>query len=98
MRYARVDDGTVAEIITPALGYRLEEMFAAELVASCHPVSSDVAPGWIMTAPGKFAPHRDLDAPGGAQDGDSPSPAAGTPEPEAPASGRRKRRAAPSGR
>lgn len=58
MRYARLQDGLVAEIIVlPEASAPLDELFHADVVSACVPVppGADVTPGWLWDS-GAFLP------------------------------------------
>lgn len=46
MKYARIHEGSVAEIYAPIEGFTIEQCFHASLVAQMTPCSDDVQAGW----------------------------------------------------
>jgi hypothetical protein len=55
MRYGRIVDNAVAEIVTPIDGFMIEDCFAPAIVATLCPVADDVQAGWIKQEDGSFA-------------------------------------------
>jgi hypothetical protein len=55
MRFARIEDGTVAEIVTVPPGYTIDEMFAPAFVSRLVPTDARVQPGWKVGEDGKIA-------------------------------------------
>ena len=55
MRYGRIVDNAVAEIVTPIAGFMIEDCFAPAIVATLCPVADDVQAGWVRQEDGSFA-------------------------------------------
>ena len=55
MRYGRIVDNAVAEIVTPIDGFMIEDCFAPAIVATLCPIADDVQAGWIKQEDGSFA-------------------------------------------
>lgn len=55
MRYGRIVDNAVAEIVTPIDGFMIEDCFAPAIVATLCPVADDVQAGWVRQEDGSFA-------------------------------------------
>ena len=55
MRYGRIVDNAVAEIVTPIDGFNIADCFAPAIVATLCPVADDVQPGWVRQEDGSFA-------------------------------------------
>jgi len=47
MRYGRIVDNAVLEIVTPIEGFMIEDCFVPEIVATLTLISDDVQIGWI---------------------------------------------------
>jgi hypothetical protein len=46
MKYARIHDGSVAELYAPITGFTIEQCFHPDLVAQMVPCTDDVQVGW----------------------------------------------------
>ena len=55
MRFGRIVDNTVAEIVTPVDGFDIADCFAPAIVATLCPVADDVQAGWVRQEDGSFA-------------------------------------------
>ena len=55
MRYGRIVDNAVAEIVTPIDGFDITDCFAPAIVATLCPIADDVQAGWIKQEDGSFA-------------------------------------------
>ena len=55
MKYARIQNDTVAEILEPVPGFTVEQCFHPSLIAMCEMVSGDVQAGWLRQEDGSFA-------------------------------------------
>lgn len=55
MRYGRIVDNAVAEIVIPIDGFMIEDCFAPAIVATLCPIADDVQAGWIKQEDGSFA-------------------------------------------
>ena len=55
MRYGRIVDNTVAEIVTPIDGFMIEDCFAPAIVATLCLIADDVQAGWVKQEDGSFA-------------------------------------------
>lgn len=55
MRYGRIVDNAVAEIVTPIDGFDIADCFAPAIVATLCPVADDVQAGWVKQEDGSFA-------------------------------------------
>lgn len=56
MKFARVQDGVVAEVFSPPEGVDIQDCFTAELVAQFKPCGADVMSGWVRKGKGFSAP------------------------------------------
>lgn len=55
MRYGRIVNNVVAEIVTPIDGFDIADCFAPAIVATLYSVADDVQAGWIKQDDGSFA-------------------------------------------
>lgn len=55
MRYGRIVDNAVAEIVTPIDGFDIADCFAPAIVATLCPIADDVQAGWVKQEDGSFA-------------------------------------------
>ena len=55
MRYGRIVNNAVVEIINPIPGFAIADCFVPEIVATLVPISDDVQEGWIKQDDGSFA-------------------------------------------
>jgi hypothetical protein len=55
MRYGRIVNNAVVEIINPVPGFAITDCFVPEIVATLVPISDDVQAGWIKQDDGSFA-------------------------------------------
>jgi hypothetical protein len=53
---ARINDGTVVEVLKPIDGFDISDCFHPDILADCVPCGDDVQPGWIVTEDGIVAP------------------------------------------
>lgn len=78
MRYARIEDGAVAEVVSVPPGLDVKDMFAPGLVASMIAVDNSVAPGWLMWKGKLVSPEtleREREAERAAREAPPPAPA-----------------------
>jgi hypothetical protein len=55
MRYGRIVDNAVAEIVTPIEGFDIADCFAPAIVATLALITDDVQIGWVKQEDGSFA-------------------------------------------
>jgi hypothetical protein len=48
MKYARVENNTVVEILTPIPGFTIDQCFHADILTNVVPVDDTVQPGWTL--------------------------------------------------
>lgn len=53
---ARINDGTVVEILKPIAGFDIADCFHSDILAGCVAVNDDVQVGWVMTEAGLVDP------------------------------------------
>lgn len=53
---ARINDGTVVEVLKPIAGFDIADCFHPDVLVGCVPCADDVQPGWVQTADGFAAP------------------------------------------
>lgn len=56
MRYARIEDNIVQEIIVPHSGFTIDQMFHPDIVAILVTVPDEVDVGWIKQEDGTYIP------------------------------------------
>jgi len=59
---ARINDGTVMEVLKPIDGFDITDCFHPDILAGCLPCADDVQPGWIVTEDGIVAPEPEAPA------------------------------------
>ena len=62
MKMARINDGTVVEVLKPIDGFDISDCFHTDILADCVPCGDDVQPGWIVTEDGIVAPEPEAPA------------------------------------
>lgn len=55
MRYGRIVDNTVIEILIPIEGFEIADCFAPAIVATLCLIADDVQVGWVKQEDGSFA-------------------------------------------
>ena len=55
MRYGRIENNAVIEVVTPIAGFMIEDCFAPAIVATLCPITDDVQIGWVKQEDGSFA-------------------------------------------
>ena len=53
---ARINDGTVVEVLKPIAGFDVTDCFHPDILAGCVAVNDDVQVGWVMTEAGLVDP------------------------------------------
>lgn len=53
MRYGRIEDNIVVEIISPMDGFAIEDCYVPAIVATLYPIADDVQNGWIRQEDGR---------------------------------------------
>ena len=59
---ARINDGTVVEVLKPIDGFGITDCFHPDILADCVPCGDDVQPGWIVTEDGIVPPEPEAPA------------------------------------
>lgn len=59
---ARINDGTVMEVLKPIDGFDISDCFHPDILADCLPCGDEVQPGWIVTEDGIVAPEPEAPA------------------------------------
>jgi len=54
---ARINDGTVVEVLRPIVGFDIADCFHPDVLVGCVPCGDDVQPGWIVTEDGIVDPN-----------------------------------------
>ena len=62
MKMARINDGTVVEVLKPIDGFDISDCFHPDILADCVPCGDDVQPGWIVTEDGIVPPEPEAPA------------------------------------
>ena len=60
---ARINDGTVIEVLKPIDGFDIVDCFHPDVLVGCVAVDDDVQAGWIVTEDGFAAPEPAEEAP-----------------------------------
>jgi len=54
MRYGRIIDNSVVEIITLMEGFAIEDCFVPAIVDTLYPIADDVQNGWVRQEDGRY--------------------------------------------
>lgn len=60
---ARINDGTVVEVLKPIAGFDIADCFYLDVLVGCVLCGDDVQPGWVLTGNGFAAPEPEPIAP-----------------------------------
>ena len=55
MKYARIINSAVVEILVPVEGFTFEQCFHVDIADKCVPVSEEVTTGWLLAEDGTFS-------------------------------------------
>ena len=52
MKYAKIKDNTVIDVLTAITGFKIEDCFHPEILVGAVPVENDVQIGWMLNSDG----------------------------------------------